>query len=81
MNHLTVLQFGTSERLEKMLVSSLSKYEHTIITNVDDMDDLQNKRILFAIELGDTGINIEHMKMQTISFYFANYPCHQNLIR
>ena len=24
---------------------------------------MQNKRILFAIELGDTGINIEHMKM------------------
>ena len=63
MNHLTVLKFGTSERLEKMLVSSLSEYEHTIITNVDDMDNLQNKKILFAIELGDTGINIEHMKM------------------
>jgi len=63
MNHLTVLQFGTSERLEKMLVSSLSKYEHIIVSNVDDMDNLQNKKILFAIELGDTGINIEHMKM------------------
>ena len=63
MNRLTVLKFGTSERLEKMLSSSLSKYEHIIISKIDDMDNLQNKRILFAIELGDAGINIEHMKM------------------
>ena len=63
MNCLTVLKFGTSERLDKMLASSLSKYEHIIISNVDDMYDLQNKKILFAIELGDTGINIGHMKM------------------
>ena len=63
MNRLTVLKFGTSERLEKMLASSLNKYEYDLITNVDDMNDLQNKKILFAIELGDTGINIEHMKM------------------
>jgi len=63
MNRLTVLKFGTSERLEKMLSSSLSKYEHIIISKIDDMDNLQNKRILFAIELGDAGINIGHMKM------------------
>ena len=63
MNHLTVLKFGTSERLEKMLASSLSGYEHIIISNIDEMDNLQNKKILFAIELGDTGINIEHMRM------------------
>ena len=63
MSKITVLKFGTSERLEKMLASSLNKYEYDLITNVDDMNDLQNKKILFAIELGDTGINIEHMKM------------------
>jgi len=60
---LTVLQFGTSERLEKMLAFSLNEYEYDLITNVDDMNDLQNKRILFAIELEDTGINMEHEKM------------------
>lgn len=63
MNNITVLKFGTSERLEKMLQSSLVEYKYDIITNIDDMNSLQDKRILFAIELGDTGINIEHMKM------------------
>ncbi len=63
MSKLTVLKFGTSERLEKMLAFSINEYEYDLITNVDDMNDLQNKKILFAIELGETGINIEHMKM------------------
>ncbi len=63
MSKLTVLKFGTSERLEKMLQFSLMEYEYDIITNVDDMIDLQNKKVLFAIELGDSGINIELMTM------------------
>lgn len=61
MSKLTVLKFGSSERLEEMLQFSIMEYEYDIITNVDDIDDLQNKKILFAIELGDTGINIELM--------------------
>lgn len=63
MNKLRVLKFGTSERLEKMLEFSLKEYEYDLITNVDEMNDLQNKKILFAIELGNTGINIELMTM------------------
>ncbi len=63
MSKLTVLKFGHSERLDKMLEFSISGYEYHIITKVDDMNDLQNKKILFAIELGDTGINIEHLTM------------------
>ena len=63
MSKLTVLKFGTSERLEKMLSFSINEYEYDLITNVDEMNELQNKKILFAIELGDTGINIEHVKM------------------
>lgn len=66
MNKLTVLKFGTSERLEKMLQFPLMEYEYDIITKVDDMNDLQNKKILFAIELGDTGINIELMTLLNI---------------
>ena len=63
MSKLTVLKFGTSERLEKMISFSISEYEYDLITNVDEMNELQNKKILVAIELGDTGINIEHVKM------------------
>ena len=63
MGKLTVLKFGTSQRLEKMLQFSLREYEYNIIVNVDDMIDLQNKKILFAIELKNTGINIELMTM------------------
>lgn len=74
MSKLTVLKFGQSVRLEKMLQFSIKEYEHEIITDIDMMNDLQNKKILFAIELGDTGINIEHMKMlakiQTSGFDF-----------
>lgn len=65
MNKLTVLKFGQSERLDKTLEFSISEYDYHIITKVDDMNDLQNKRILFAIELGNSGINIEHMTMLT----------------
>jgi multimeric flavodoxin WrbA len=48
-----------------MLEFSINEYEYHIMTKVDDMNDLQNKKILFAIELGDTGINIDHMTMLT----------------
>lgn len=63
MNKLTVLKFGSSERLKKMLAFSLNNYEYDLIRNIDKMNNLQNKKILFAIELGDIGINIGHMKM------------------
>ena len=65
MNKLTVLKFGQSERLDKMLEFSISEYDYHIITKVDDMNDLKSKKILFAIELGNSGINIEHMTMLT----------------
>jgi len=63
MNKITVLKFGTSERLHKMLEFSLKGYEYRLITDLDEMNDLQDKRILFALDLYDTGINIGLMKM------------------
>lgn len=75
MKELTVLKFGQSERLDKMLEFSISEYDYHIITKVDDMNDLQNKRILFAIELGNSGINIEHMTMLTKFVYPALISC------
>jgi len=52
-----------SKRLEMMLEYSLRIYEYEIIKTSDEMMDMKNKRILFAVELGDSGINIEHLKM------------------
>jgi len=52
-----------SERLNNMLDFSLEGYEYEIIKTLDQVINLKNKRILFAVELGDTGINIELYKM------------------
>jgi multimeric flavodoxin WrbA len=64
MNELTILKPGNiSERLNKMLEYSTRGYEYSLINSCDDMKELKNKRILFVIELGDSGINIELFKM------------------
>lgn len=63
MDRLTILKFGSSQRLDKMLEFSTRGYKKETITDINRMNDLQNKRILFAIDLGLTGINIEHIKM------------------
>ncbi|NLJ57248.1 MAG: NAD(P)H-dependent oxidoreductase [Tissierellia bacterium] len=75
MNKITVLKPGiTSERLEKMLTYSLKGYEYEVITVADNIKDLKNRKILFAIELGSTGINIEHMKiLHKISLSGSNF--------
>ncbi|MFA9422971.1 MAG: flavodoxin family protein, partial [Sedimentibacter sp.] len=40
----------------------------------DKMTDMKNKRILFAVELGDSGLNIEHFKMlEKIRISGSNY--------
>jgi len=55
-----------SQRLGKMLEYSLRGYEFDIIKTCDEiknMKNMKNKRILFAVELGDSGLNIEHLKM------------------
>lgn len=64
MDKLYVLLPGEiSQRLGKMLEYSLKGYEYDIIKTCDEMKDMKNKRILFAVELGDSGLNIEHLKM------------------
>ena len=52
-----------SGRLQKMLDYSIRGYDYNIIRNCDGIKDLKNKKILFVIDLGDTGINIELFKM------------------
>lgn len=52
-----------SPRLESMLEFSLKGHEFTVIRSSDEMNHMKSKKILFAVELGDSGINIEHFKM------------------
>lgn len=64
MEKLTVLLPGEiSDRLKMMLEYSLKSYIFEIIKTSDEIIDLKNKRILFAVELNQTGINIELFKM------------------
>ncbi len=52
-----------SLRLENMLEFSLKDHEVVIIKSSEEMNNMKNKKILFAVELGESGINIEHFKM------------------
>lgn len=64
MDKLVVLIPGQiSERLNNMLKFSLEDYEYETIKSLEQILNLKNKRILFAVELGDSGINIDLYKM------------------
>lgn len=64
METITILMPGEiSERLQNMLDYSIRGYDIQIIKSCEEMICLQNKRIIFAIELGETGINIEHYRI------------------
>ncbi len=64
MSELTVLMPGEiSERLQKMLEYSTKGYDISIIRTCDEMEYLKCRKILFAAEVGNTGINIELLKM------------------
>ncbi len=61
---LTVIMPGeVSERLQKMYEYSTKGYEIEIIRESSEINNLKNKRILFAVDLGDLGINIELFKI------------------
>lgn len=64
MDKLVVIMPGeVSDRLGKMAEFALSGCEYELIRNCEDVGSLKNRRILFAVELGDTGINIELYKI------------------
>ncbi|MDD2189410.1 MAG: NAD(P)H-dependent oxidoreductase [Eubacteriales bacterium] len=48
-----------TKRLNKILESSLEGYSYETVTTADEFFHFRNKRILFAISLGESGINIE----------------------
>ncbi|WP_326909969.1 flavodoxin family protein [Sedimentibacter sp. MB31-C6] len=60
MENLTVLMPGeVSERLHNMLLFALEGYEYDLIKTSNEIVNLKNKKILFVVELGESGINIE----------------------
>lgn len=63
-------EFSESNRLNKVLSYSLSGIEYTLIESDIDllskMDYLKNNKIIFAVNLGSTGINIMLFKMLRI---------------
>lgn len=48
-----------TERLSAILEKSLEGYTYSTITTVEEFDNMRNKKILFAISLGESGINLE----------------------
>ena len=64
LKELTVLMPGEiSGRLKKMLEYSTKGYNVNIISAAGEIPCLKGRKILFVVELGDTGINIELFKM------------------
>jgi len=48
-----------TKRLSSILEYSLNGYTHETISTVEEFDKLQRKKLLFAISLGESGINLE----------------------
>lgn len=48
-----------TKRLNAILESSLDGYSYETVSTVEEFDKLKHKRILFAISLGESGINLE----------------------
>jgi multimeric flavodoxin WrbA len=54
-----------SQQLEKMVNAALKDKNYIVIKNPQEMPDLRNKKLLFAIELNSIGINIPLMEMMS----------------
>ncbi len=54
-----------AERLHSILDASLKGYDYEEITTGEEFEkaDLQNKKLLFSISLGESGINLEYYRM------------------
>lgn len=51
-----------TKRLSAMLERSLEDCSYDTITTLDDIYDLRNKKLLFAINQGESGINLEYYR-------------------
>lgn len=68
--HLTVIRplcpdREKTERLTDVLEYGLQGRDHEVLETFEEMEaaDLRNRRIIFAIELGESGINLEYVKL------------------
>ena len=54
-----------AERLHSILDASLKGYTYDEITTAEEFGkaDLRNKKLLFSISLGESGINLEYYNM------------------
>lgn len=51
-----------TKRLSAVLEKSLAGYTYDTITNLEEFEEVQHKKLLFAINLGESGINLEHYR-------------------
>ena len=51
------------QRLDDILKRSLAGREGQTISRAEELDGLQGRRGIFALPLGDTGVNVEYVRM------------------
>jgi len=51
------------ERLSAVLRDALSDLPHRTLTNMDDLPDLRGRRLLFAVALGQYGVNAAYLRL------------------
>lgn len=51
------------QRLDDILKRSLAGREVQTISRAEELDGLQGRRVIFALPLGDTGVNVEYTRM------------------
>ena len=58
-------QEWASIRMENVLRTALDGVEYRTVTTAEGLSNLQGSKLLFAVALGDTGINFEYLRMLT----------------
>lgn len=69
-----------TERLQAILDASLKGYEYDEIVRIEEFEkaDLRNKKLLFAISLGESGINLEYYNM--LKYIRTHRDCFQGSV-
>ena len=61
-----------SARMDGVLRHALADTDCRVVYNAEGLTGLQGKKLLFALSLGDAGINFEYLRM--LSLINAKYP-------
>ena len=54
---------GDGDRLERVLAHALAGREVVTLRRAEELADLAGKKLLFALPLGEWGINLEYVRM------------------